>query len=426
MLTKPYLPFAKTDQCKITLFCISPALAMTTAVAPSSEQSLKPPFFPLPILSLLSLIVIFNPYISIQLYCHHNPLMETLVETYTVKTRLVNHPPTTEVNSLLRQQASRNNRVFLITYRLVVNIKFCTGSRFLLNPTSLPNHLPLIHRNVWGPYGSLSLGENVGLLPLLMIIPAHLVSVHSHGPSHTKFAPPAQSCVFVGSRRERTARSDETLANTQCETSPDDSNKPESYDPSLDMPIALRKGTRSCTKHSMCNYMSYSNLSRKITVFTASLGTATIPNIHEAMESPKWKTAVMEEIGALKKIRHGIFETFLGHKRVGCKWSCKYLLGSSVVSFFGRRRKTWTLSFGNVSALALFESYFFGCFVCVSPSTEYQEYDRGVPSQSATWRRNRGERDTSATRSLDRYYVSFWDSISKTFCNYSIDSLSLS
>ena len=52
------------------------------------------------------------------------------------------------------------------------------------------------------------------------------------------------------------------LIDTQVhDTSPDDSDKPESYDPSLDMPIALRKGTKSCMKHSMCNYMSYSNLS---------------------------------------------------------------------------------------------------------------------------------------------------------------------
>ena len=35
---------------------------------------------------------------------------------------------------------------------------------------------------------------------------------------------------------------------------------------------------------------------------TASLDTATIPkNIHEAIESPKWKIAVMEEMGALEK-----------------------------------------------------------------------------------------------------------------------------
>lgn len=43
------------------------------------------------------------------------------------------------------------------------------------------------------------------------------------------------------------AISDETLGDKQVgENNQDDSDKPESYDPSLDMPIVLRKGTRSC------------------------------------------------------------------------------------------------------------------------------------------------------------------------------------
>ena len=29
------------------------------------------------------------------------------------------------------------------------------------------------------------------------------------------------------------------------------------YDPSLDISIALRKDTKSCTKHPICNYISY-------------------------------------------------------------------------------------------------------------------------------------------------------------------------
>ena len=32
-------------------------------------------------------------------------------------------------------------------------------------------------------------------------------------------------------------------------------------DPSLGIPIAFRKGTSSCTKHPICNYVSYDNLS---------------------------------------------------------------------------------------------------------------------------------------------------------------------
>ncbi|KAA0056171.1 ty3-gypsy retrotransposon protein [Cucumis melo var. makuwa] len=57
------------------------------------------------------------------------------------------------------------------------------------------------------------------------------------------------------------------------------------YDPSLDLSIALRKGTRSCTNHSISNYGSYENLSPQFRAFTASLDSATIPkNIHLALE----------------------------------------------------------------------------------------------------------------------------------------------
>ena len=37
--------------------------------------------------------------------------------------------------------------------------------------------------------------------------------------------------------------------------------KIDNYDPSLDIPIVLREGTKSCTKHPICNYVSYDNLS---------------------------------------------------------------------------------------------------------------------------------------------------------------------
>lgn len=36
----------------------------------------------------------------------------------------------------------------------------------------------------------------------------------------------------------------------------EESDKTEEYDASLDMPIALRKGTRSCTKYPMHSFLS--------------------------------------------------------------------------------------------------------------------------------------------------------------------------
>ncbi|KAA0068069.1 reverse transcriptase [Cucumis melo var. makuwa] len=92
-------------------------------------------------------------------------------------------------------------------------------------------------------------------------------------------------------KENKTARSDVTLTNT--------------------------KGTRSCTKHSMRNHTSYSNM-----VFTTSLDTAIIPkNINEAMRSPEWKMVVMEEMEALEKNKAWDLCTLpKGHKTVGCKW----------------------------------------------------------------------------------------------------------
>ncbi|KAA0033074.1 reverse transcriptase [Cucumis melo var. makuwa] len=97
--------------------------------------------------------------------------------------------------------------------------------------------------------------------------------------------------------------------------------KLDKYDPSLDLPIALRKGTRSCTKHFISNYVSYENLSPQFRAFTASLDSTTMPkNIHIALECPEWKNVVMEEMKALKK--NNTWEICAlpkGYKHVGCK-----------------------------------------------------------------------------------------------------------
>ena len=78
--------------------------------------------------------------------------------------------------------------------------------------------------------------------------------------------------------------------------------KLDEYNPSLDIPIALRKGTRSSTKHLICNYVFYDNLSPKFRVVTASLDSIIIlKNIHTALECPEWKNVVMKKMKALKK-----------------------------------------------------------------------------------------------------------------------------
>ena len=70
----------------------------------------------------------------------------------------------------------------------------------------------------------------------------------------------------------------------------EESDKSRDYDIYLNMPIALRKGTRSCTKDPMYSFLSYSNLSSESKAFTACLDSAIIPKYtHMAMEIPEWE-----------------------------------------------------------------------------------------------------------------------------------------
>ncbi|KAA0025756.1 reverse transcriptase [Cucumis melo var. makuwa] len=74
------------------------------------------------------------------------------------------------------------------------------------------------------------------------------------------------------------------------------------YDPSLDILVDLGKDIKSCTKHLICNYVSYDNLSLQFRAFTTSLVyTIILKNIHIALECPKWKKVIMEEMKAFEK-----------------------------------------------------------------------------------------------------------------------------
>ncbi|RVW12310.1 Retrovirus-related Pol polyprotein from transposon TNT 1-94 [Vitis vinifera] len=90
----------------------------------------------------------------------------------------------------------------------------------------------------------------------------------------------------------------------------------------LDLPIALRKGTRACTKHPIAKYISYSNLSNNYRAFTTNISKLVIPrNIQEALDEPGWKLAMFEEMNALKK--NGTWEVVdlpREKKSYRCKW----------------------------------------------------------------------------------------------------------
>ena len=70
----------------------------------------------------------------------------------------------------------------------------------------------------------------------------------------------------------------------------------------VDMPIALRKGTRSCTQHPIANFISYTKLSPVFRPLTEKVFVAKVPkSIQEALNHPDWRKAVEEEMYALRK-----------------------------------------------------------------------------------------------------------------------------
>ncbi|RVW56778.1 Retrovirus-related Pol polyprotein from transposon TNT 1-94 [Vitis vinifera] len=119
----------------------------------------------------------------------------------------------------------------------------------------------------------------------------------------------------------------------------------------LNMPIAWRKGVRSCTQHPIGNFISYNKLSPTFRAFTSSITEIQVSqNIQEAFKYSKWKAAVDEEVRALEK--NGTWEiTDLprGKKPVGCKWifTVKYKADGNVDRYKARLvAKGFTQSYG--------------------------------------------------------------------------------
>ncbi|CAN1753617.1 Retrovirus-related Pol polyprotein from transposon TNT 1-94 [Linum perenne] len=119
----------------------------------------------------------------------------------------------------------------------------------------------------------------------------------------------------------------------------------------LDVPIARRKGVRTCTSHPVERWVSYGNLSRSYQAFSTNLDSMKIPNnLQEALLVPEWKQAVMEEIKALEKNKTWTIETLpTGKKTVDCKWifAIKYRADGKVDRFKARLvARGFTQSYG--------------------------------------------------------------------------------
>ncbi|KAF3771649.1 Retrovirus-related Pol polyprotein from transposon TNT 1-94 [Nymphaea thermarum] len=88
------------------------------------------------------------------------------------------------------------------------------------------------------------------------------------------------------------------------------------------LPIALRKGTRSCTSHPIQRFVSYAKLSTNYKCFITSLSKVVIPrSVDDAKDDPKWLQAMTEEMGALAKNNTWeVVDIPKGTHLVGSKW----------------------------------------------------------------------------------------------------------
>ncbi|RVW30881.1 Retrovirus-related Pol polyprotein from transposon TNT 1-94 [Vitis vinifera] len=148
--------------------------------------------------------------------------------------------------------------------------------------------------------------------------------------SSTQHANNIELHVYSRRKRPREELEDHTILEQNQESNPRSESPSNSiqetkvYDTPNDlyMPIALRKGVRSCTQHPISNFISYDRLSSKYHAFVTNLSNIEIPrSIREALENPDWGQAVDDEIRVLKK--NGTWKLLdlpKGKQPVGCKW----------------------------------------------------------------------------------------------------------
>ena len=93
----------------------------------------------------------------------------------------------------------------------------------------------------------------------------------------------------------------------------------------LNVPIAIRKNSRTCTKfalYPMSKYVPYKNLSSLFLSFTSQLSSVDVPkNMQEDLGVLEWRKVVFEEMEALEKNdTKENADLPRGKIPVGCKW----------------------------------------------------------------------------------------------------------
>lgn len=75
----------------------------------------------------------------------------------------------------------------------------------------------------------------------------------------------------------------ETYSNSGMETNITD----------LNVPVALRKGTRSCTHHPVSNFVEYEHLSKSLQALVVNLEKYEVPRDIQVVKHDKWRKAVL-------------------------------------------------------------------------------------------------------------------------------------
>lgn len=157
---------------------------------------------------------------------------------------------------------------------------------------------------------------------------------------------PTSKPLQVYRRRPRT---DSVIPTTSA---PHHQSSTSSEDPiPADLPIALRKGTRSCTRYPLENVVSLSHLAPHYRSFVSSMSSLSIPKTYlQALSSPGWKSAMDEEMAALYKNNTWDLTALPpGKQTVGCRWvyAIKYQPDGSVERLKARLvAKGYTQTFG--------------------------------------------------------------------------------
>jgi hypothetical protein len=128
----------------------------------------------------------------------------------------------------------------------------------------------------------------------------------------------------------------------------------DSIDPMDDLPIALKRQSRTCQseyKYPISNYVSSHRLSDSYISFANHLSSVSTPdNLQNALGNPKWKSAMVEEMEALhKNSTWDLVELLEDKKTVSCKWvfTVKHKVDGSVERYKARLvAKGYTQTYG--------------------------------------------------------------------------------